>query len=97
MLVWRKHLESEQADTDDVIAEDEGTEDIRVLAVLLCGLFVARAARHQLHNVQDLIEELQGCVELFVGYLIYLAFGITLLYAPSVKRTIEVVERGKLQ
>ena len=41
VFVRGKHLESEQANTDNVIAEDESTEDIRILAVLLCGLLIA--------------------------------------------------------
>ena len=41
VFVRCEHLESKQANTDNVVAEDEGTEDISVLAILLCRLLVA--------------------------------------------------------
>ena len=66
VLVWGEHLESEQANSDNVVAEDESAEDIGILTILLIRFFVALTTGHHLNDMQDLIEELQGCVKLFI-------------------------------
>jgi hypothetical protein len=52
------HLESEEEDSDNVVPEDKGAQDVRILAVLFLGFFGASATSHELNDVQDLVEKL---------------------------------------
>jgi len=58
VLSRRVHLEGEEADSHDVVTEDEGAQDVRIFAVLFLGFFGASATRHKLDDVQDLVEKL---------------------------------------
>ena len=51
MLDWVERLESKEADSNYIVAEDIGTQDVGVLAVFLGGFVRSGAARHQLDNM----------------------------------------------
>ena len=51
MLVRGEHLESEKANADNVIAEDESAEDVGILAILLIRFLVALTTGHHLNDM----------------------------------------------
>ena len=58
VLDWIEHLVGEETDTNDVVSEDECSENISILSIFLLCFFAACTARHQLHNMQDVVEQL---------------------------------------
>ena len=95
MLDWVERLESKEADSNYIVAEDIGTQDVGVLAVFLGGFVRSGAARHELDNMQNVIEELHGGMELLVRDFVDLGLCITLLNAATVKRTMQEIEGAK--
>ena len=92
MLDWIERLEGEKAYSNYIIAEDVGAQNVGVLTIFLGSFVDTWATRHQLHDVQNMIEELQGCMELLVGDFVNLNLCGILLYTATVQRAMQEVE-----
>lgn len=91
------HLEAEMYDLDEVVLEDVRLENKRILAVLLALLVGSAARSHRLNQEQDLVDKLEGGVELFVRNLLFAPVFFGLLDTFAEKRTKNEVKRSELK